>query len=169
MNGQLLMNFKDYIQKKRGNEGLDKANNELGFDINKVTNECVYPIQYLFASLDYLKTSFGMTELFNFGKFTTQNIGAKRYVATFLPPDKILVRLKESVSKLTKLINVDITNMDHGAVVTFRAPYMRDTQCEYWRGLLHGTLELTKTKGTVEMDATGMESQHIVVYTMKWQ
>ena len=168
VNGQLLINFKDYIQKKWGKDGLDKANDDLDFDIKEITNERDYPMQHMFASFDYLRTNFGMLEIFNFGKFTTQNIGTKRYLATFLPPDKILERLEESVPKLTELIKVDVTNTDNGAVITFQAPHMRDTQCEYWRGLLHGALELTKTKGTVDMDASQMESQHTVVYTMKW-
>jgi len=168
INGQLLINYKDYIKKKWGNDGLDKVNKELDFDLNKITNERDYPLTHLFTSFDYLKDNFGMPEIFNFGKFTTQNIGTKRYLATFMPPDKVLERLKESVSKLTRLISVDVKNTDNGAVVTFQAPNMRDTQCEYWRGLLHGTMELTKTKGTVDMDASKMESQHTVVYTMKW-
>ena len=58
--------------------------------------------------------------------------------------------------------------MDDGALVTITNKYANEPSCEYWHGMLQGALELTKTKGTIEVDKSRLEKDKLIVYTMKW-
>ena len=83
INGQVLMSFREFIKKRHGQDGVQQLNGAMNFDILKVTDEREYPANYAVDCMDYVLTTYGSEELFQMGRFSLQNIGAKMYFTLF--------------------------------------------------------------------------------------
>ena len=166
--GQVLLSYKDYIKKQYGQEGINNLKSALKFDIMQVTVERKYPSSYVFSCMDYIRTTYGQEELFKMGRFSLQNIGAKRYLTRFFTPQKILDRIIESLPKVNYTVKLNVEYMENGAIVTFLNPELNEYQCIYWHGMLQGVFDMTKTKGTIDVDMSRVITDKIVIYTMKW-
>ena len=57
---------------------------------------------------------------------------------------------------------------EKGAYVTLTNKQLKEVQCHYWRGMLQGVYDLTKTKGEIEMDTSKLETEKQVYFTMRW-
>ena len=169
INGQVLLSFRDFIKKRHGLDGVQTLNSAMDFDVLKITDEREYPVKYAVDCMDYVQKTYGPDELFQMGRFSLQNIGAKRYFTLFLPPQKILDKLMESVPKVNNSVKLNIEFQENGAVVTLRNSELKEFQCNYWHGMLQGVYDLTKTKGTIEVDTSMVSTDKMAVYTMNWK
>ena len=102
------------------------------------------------------------------GRFTIGNIGAKRYFTLFMPPDKLLVRMVESVHKVNNTIRLELEQKDNEAVVTLRGPDIEDVTVEFWRGMCQGVFDLTKTNGQLQVDDSAAKTDNKVLYKLNW-
>ena len=168
INGQVLLSFRDFMKKKYGQAGLVEMNGKLDFKILDIVDELEYPAGYAVACMDYIQTKYGAEELYQAGRFSLQNIGAKRYFTLFLPPNKLLDKLMESVPKVNNSVKLNVEYTENGAIVTLANRELKEIQCKYWHGMLQGIFDLTKTKGTIEVDTSRVAKDRKATYTMKW-
>ena len=169
INGQVLLSFRDFIKKRHGQEGIQQLNSAMNFEILEILDEREYPASYAVDFMDYVQETYDPEELFQMGRFSLQNIGAKRYFTLFLPPQKLLGKLMESVPKVNNMVKLDIEYLEKGAVITLSSSELKEVQCKYWHGMLQGVYDLTKTKGTINVDTSKVETDKMAVYTMNWK
>ncbi|MFO7618086.1 MAG: hypothetical protein R6W91_00235 [Thermoplasmata archaeon] len=168
INGQVLLSFREFIKKKHGQGGLDQLDKALDFNFRDVVDEGQYPAAYAVDCMNFIQTAYGADALFQAGRFSLQNIGAKRYFTIFLPPKTLLDKLAESVPKVNNSVKLNIEYQDSGAVVTLSNRNLKEVQCKYWHGMLQGVFDLTKTKGSIEVNIARVSKEGKAVYTMKW-
>ena len=169
INGQVLLSFRDFIKKRHGQEGVEQLNSALNFEILQITDEREYPASYAVDFMDYVHETYDPEELFQMGRFSLQNIGAKRYFTLFLPPQKLLDKLIESVPKVNNMVKLGIEYLENGAVITISSSELKEVQCKYWHGMLQGVFDLTKTKGKIKVDTSKVSTDKIAIYTMDWK
>ena len=168
INGQILVSFRDYIKKKFGANGLSQMNDALSFDIMQVTDEKDYPSSHAVECMDYIQKRYGPDALYQMGRFSLQNIGAKRYFTLFMPPNKLLDKLVESVPKVNNTVKIHVDYKEKGAIVRLSNPDFKEVHCKYWHGMLQGVFDLTKTKGRIEVDISKLETEKQIYFTMHW-
>ena len=108
INGQILVSFREYMNKKFGAAGLSQMNEALSYDIMQATDEKDYPASHAVECMDYILVTYGDDALYLMGRFSLQNIGAKRYFTVFLPPKKLLEKREESVPKVNNTVKLKV-------------------------------------------------------------
>ena len=138
------------------------------FPVNSIVGVKDYPLEYSHRCMNYLKDTYGLEELVRTGRFSISNVASKRYVALLLPPDKLLAKLKESVTKVNDQVRVDYTLSTMGADVTVSSDVMTDIHREYWKGMLLEIYDMTKIKGSVEI-VNFKEGDSSIKYEIVWK
>ncbi|MFO7992031.1 MAG: hypothetical protein R6U61_07050 [Thermoplasmata archaeon] len=169
IDGQVILNFRDFVKKSYGKDGFEKMAGELPFDISSVYGGVDYPIEYVNKCMCYIKENYGMEMLYNAGRFSMRNLGMKRYLTLLMPPKKILDKLQESVSKMNNAVSLEIEYNDFGALVTMHGPDWDDMNSMFWKGMLKGALEVTKTEGEVTMEESDVAGIEEVYYSVVWK
>lgn len=169
IDGQVILNFRDFVKKTYGRDGLETMEDELPFDLSSVYEGVAYPIEYVNHCMEYIKETYGMDTLYNAGRFSMGNMGIKRYLSLLMPPKKILEKLEVSVPKVNNAVSLEIEYNDEGALVTMHGPEWNEMNSVFWKGMLKGALDVTKTKGEVKMEESDAAGIDEVYYSLVWK
>ena len=162
--GAIFNGYLSFIKKKWGNEGVRKAMEYVKVKQEPKDGEWV-SLEKTYGLLDWIEKEHGRDYIVDAGKWMMKGMGGdfKFMFAAVMGFERVLNRVQKDISKLLfKGNGVEIVKDRKSATIRLKDFRMGDTSCLAWKGALLGVMEVTKTKGDVEVLDSGNENDCLV-------
>ena len=153
--------FFGYIQKKWGKEGLEQCKKDIRLEID-IKDGGYYPDEILVQILKWIGREKGMEYVQEGGKYTVFNLGMISWLMRFADVKTVAKRFPKNYDELYKFGRVEVDTDKPGLihlrlydVITYEEAY------HSWVGACQGSLEASKTKGTVSITKRGEDNPYV--------
>ncbi len=169
LSGQIIISMINYVRKRWGERGVSDLEGDTGIKAGGIKEGMFYPLDHAGKVMAHVKDRYGPENIRKMGRFQVKDIGFKRYLARFVPPEKVLRLIRESYHKMTKVGTMGIKETKGGAEITMTDFIKNEDLVELWTGVYEGVLEMTRTKGSVETDAGELTDKGLVIFSVTWK
>ena len=162
--GVIFNGYLSFIKKKWGKEGMNRAMEYAGMKQEPRDGEWV-SLEKTYKLLEWIEKEHGRGYIVDAGKWMMKGMGGdfKFMFAAVMGFERVLNRVQKEISKLLfKGSGVEINKEGKTATIRLKGFKMRETSCLAWKGALLGVMEVTKTRGTVEVMDSGNEMDCLV-------
>ncbi len=155
--GAVANAYLKFIKKKWGMDGVKKAMEYAEIKENPKDGEW-FSLKKTYALLDWIEKEHGKEHIVDAGKGMMKGMGGdfKFMFAVVVGFERVLDRVQKEISELLfKGASVEINKKGKSASIRLKGFKMGEMSCMAWMGALMGVMEVTKTKGTVEVLDSG--------------
>ncbi len=162
--GVLANGYLKFIKRKWGIEGMNNAMEYAGLKQQPKDGEWV-SLKKTYALLEWIEKEHGKDYIVEAGKGMMRGMGSdfKFMFAVVVGFERVLDKVQKEISKLLfKGKGVEIHKEGKSATIRLKGFKMGETSCLAWKGEPMGVMEVTKTKGKVEVLDSGNEEDCLV-------
>ncbi len=147
--GSVINAYLGFVEKKWGKMGLENCTTSLGIDKN-LNDGHYYHDQVRENILRWISREKGEQYLEEAGSYVVQNLGILKWLVRFASPETIAKKFPKNYSEVYTFGRLEIdTSQENKIVVRLHDVSHIEETCMAWKGVCQGTLEATKTKGSV--------------------
>ena len=143
--GHILHAF-DYLKRKRGMEGINAVHKEVGFDIQEIHPEAMYPFEWFIQSLKSIsqlvnKSGYSMPSRIGYNH--VHEIAFLKSLETEPGPISALEKFQDNWEIYFDFGKIELWNKQKGSVEIYISNYTPQPEfCEYMNGFLIGLLRV---------------------------
>ena len=159
--GSIINGFFGYIKNKWGKDGLKQCKMDIGLEI-EIKDSGYYQDEILAQTLKWLGRVKGMDYVREAGKYTILNLGMISWLMRFADIRTVAKRLPKNYDEVYKFGRVEVNTETPGIItVRFYDVITYEEAYHSWVGACQGSLEASKTKGTVSITKRGEDNPYV--------
>lgn len=148
--GSVINAWLNFVKKKWGQDALDQVLKELDLP-GMLKAGKFYDDEYYYKTQMWIKHNKGEKYLVEGGKFLVHNLGLLAWIVRFASTYTVMERAVKNSNEIYKFGRAELeTPAEHIILVKLKDICYFPERCLSWKGVIEGTLEVTRTKGTVE-------------------
>jgi hypothetical protein len=162
--GAVANGYLKFIKRKWGVQGMKNAMEYAGMKQEPKDGEWV-SLKSTYALLEWIEKEHGKEYIVEAGKGMMKGMGGdfKFMFAVVIGFERVLDKVKKEISTLLfKGSGVEINKEGKSATIRLKGFKMGDVSCMAWKGALMGVMDVTKTKGTVEVLDSGNDEDCLI-------
>ena len=167
--GSVLIGYLKFIKKKWGAEGVNQCCETIGMSPKDFKEGAWYDQGYDTKIIDWIAKTKGAEYVEIAGNSAIKNLGIFAYLVRFVSIKTMLKHAPENYKDAYTFGSLKVELGDKSARIIMKDTRVDEYSCTAWLGALRGTLEMTRTKGTVtETQCQGKGAPHCE-YLMEWE
>ena len=147
--GKVFKGYAKFIKKKWGKTGLEECNKAAGIEIDKVPEDRWISNDHQNMVLDWIANTHGEEAVHQAGIAIVAERGIVTYAARIAGFDRVLDQGVEEIRDSIRFGEVSIDRREEEVEIVLKDVSGTPNACPAWKGIFEGTLQITKTKGTV--------------------
>jgi predicted hydrocarbon binding protein len=176
-----IINVIDFVKNKRGQIGLNMLFERINEDkpkpkklsVNGFIEKEWYPYElYLefLATADDVTGNGSLMRCYEIGFQTIQHMGHLSYLTRAPDIHELMDKAQENWGRVYDFGNIEIVEKsDNKIILRYHGFPKSKAKCEYFKGSLAGTIELSKLKGKVKETACNMEGASWCEFELTWE
>ena len=163
--GTVMIGYRNFVKKKWGIDGLDKAFKERRIDLTDLQDERWYHYQISVDLLDWIEENHGIDYCRQAGLSVIADAGVITWAARVLGIKRVLERGKDEFLNSLNYGEIEIKQREKSADITLKDVLTGESDKAAWVGVFQGILKITKKKGDVKVKGGGDNT----TFTLTWE
>jgi predicted hydrocarbon binding protein len=172
--GDNILHALDYLQRKRGSNGIEEIKSALNFDINDIQEERFYPFEWYLETLECVekavnKTGYSVAARIGYNR--AQKVGFAKTFEGGSDPIPVLKKLRRNWGRYYDFGFIDLTVHDNNSADVSLHGFPQSYQfCERMNGFLKGLLRVmcNQEEATVSEAMCNRSDDDYCLFELTW-
>lgn len=166
--GDLLIGYYKAVKKFWGVRGLKECEEYVGIKMDDIKSTKWYPIEYHSKMHKFLGEK-GEQYVTRAARQAIHGLGMLSYLVRFVSIKSLLKKAPKSYDDTFNFGVVEIDIEENSAIAKLKDVVTTGYTCLAWKGVFQGTLEVTKTEGTVEIIDHEEKGENDCFFKIEWK